>query len=74
MSNKAHFAGLPQTGFLRLPQVLEFIPVCKSTWWAGIKSGRFPQGRKLGPRTTAWRAEDIRQLIEDLSSVASEEE
>lgn len=63
---------LPQTGFLRLPQILgdrkqglpPIVPVSKSTWWAGIKSGRFPQPVKLGPRTTAWRVEDIRALVE----------
>jgi predicted DNA-binding transcriptional regulator AlpA len=58
---------LPQTGFLRLPAIIGrdgFIPVSKSTWWAGIKSGRFPKPVKLGPRITAWRAEDIRVLIE----------
>ena len=58
---------LPETGFLRLPQVLQIIPVSKSTWWAGIQTGRFPKGFKLGPRTTAWRAEDIRQLLEELA-------
>lgn len=59
---------LPQTGFLRLPDVLKIIPVGKSTWWAGIQTGRFPKGVKLGPRTTAWRCEDIRQLLNDLNS------
>lgn len=59
---------LPETGFLRLPQVLQVIPVGKSTWWAGIQSGRFPKGVKLGPRTTAWRAEDIRALLDSLST------
>jgi prophage regulatory protein len=54
---------LPETGFLRLPEILQFIPVSKSTWWAGIKSGRFPKPVKLGARVTAWRAEDIRALI-----------
>lgn len=54
---------LPTTGFLRLPQVLGVIPVGKSTWWAGIKSGRFPKPVKLGVRITAWRAEDIHALI-----------
>ncbi len=57
---------LPETGFLRLPQILELIPVGKSTWWAGVKSGRFPKGVKLGPRTTVWRCEDIRSLITNL--------
>jgi prophage regulatory protein len=51
-----------------LPQVLELIPVSKSTWWAGVKSGRFPAGIKLLPRVTVWREEDIRALIETTAS------
>ena len=66
MPNTIQQQALPETGFLRLPQVLQVIPVGKSTWWAGIQSGRFPKGCKLGPRTTAWRVEDIRQLLDDL--------
>jgi len=54
---------LPEAGFVRLPTVLSVFPVSKSTWWNGVKSGRFPKPVKLGPRTTAWRAEDIRSLI-----------
>ena len=55
---------LPETGFIRLSTVLAFIPVSKSTWWAGVKAGRFPMPVKLGPKTTCWRAEDIRSFIE----------
>ena len=57
----------PTTGFVRLSAIIAPngpIPVSKSTWWAGIKDGRFPQPIKLGPRITAWRVEDIRALIE----------
>ena len=54
---------LPQAGFVRLPVILSVYPVGKSTWWAGVKSGRFPKPVKLGVRTTAWRVEDIRALI-----------
>jgi predicted DNA-binding transcriptional regulator AlpA len=57
----------PQTGFIRLSQILAPkgpIPVGRSTWWAGVKSGRFPKPIKLGPRITVWRVEDIRALIE----------
>ena len=65
-------ANLPQTGFIRLQQIVgdrkqgitAIIPVGKSTWWAGVRSGRYPKPVKLGPRTTAWRVEDIRALIE----------
>lgn len=66
-------APLPTTGFLRLPQIVGdktcspplpgLIPVCKSAWWAGVKTGRFPKPIKLSPRVTVWRVEDIRELI-----------
>ena len=59
---------LPITGYVRLPQILSVIPVGKSTWWAGVKSGRFPASIKLGPNTTVWRAEDIHQLIADIEA------
>ena len=55
------------TGFLRLPQVLALIPISKSAWWAGCKSGRYPKPIKLGLRTTVWRASDIAALLERLS-------
>jgi hypothetical protein len=72
------FDPLPTTGFVRLAQILgkpgpqgadraprpPLIPVSKSTWWEGVKQGRYPRPVKLGPRVTAWRVEDIRRLIE----------
>jgi predicted DNA-binding transcriptional regulator AlpA len=57
----------PETGFLRLASILAPrgpIPVSKSTWWAGVKSGHFPQPLKLSKRVTVWRVSDIRKLIE----------
>jgi prophage regulatory protein len=67
---------LPETGYLRLPQIIgdrnqrppipAIIPVGKTTWWQGIRDGRFPKPIKIGARTTAWRVEDIRALIEKL--------
>jgi len=58
------FDSLPQTGYLRLPDVLKVYPVSKSTWWAGIKNGKYPAGVKLSMRITAWKVEDIRALIQ----------
>lgn len=58
-----HADSLPAEGYARLPLVLKAIPVSRSTWWAGVKSGRFPKPVKLGPRTTVWRVSDIRALI-----------
>ncbi len=67
---------IPETGFLRLPQIIgdptatppqePIIPVSKSTWWTGVKTGRYPKPVKLSPRTTAWKASDIRALVEQL--------
>ncbi|MBQ2760816.1 MAG: AlpA family phage regulatory protein [Mailhella sp.] len=57
---------LPVIDFLRLPQILEIIPVSKSAWWQGSKDGRFPKPVKLGPKATAWRAEDIAARIEPI--------
>lgn len=69
---------LSNTGFLRIwqivgdskanPPIAPLIPVGKSTWWQGVKSGKFPQPVKLAERTTAWRVEDIRKLIESMGA------
>lgn len=55
---------LPQTGLLRIKQVLKFVPVSRSNWWAGVKAGRFPKPLKLSERVTCWRASDVRRLVE----------
>jgi prophage regulatory protein len=55
---------LPAHGYVRLETVLAVFPVGKSTWWKGVKDGRYPAGVKLGPRLTAWTVESIRALIE----------
>jgi predicted DNA-binding transcriptional regulator AlpA len=54
-------------GFYRLPAVLTKIPVSRSSWWQGIKDGRYPAGVKIGPRTTAWLQSDIEELCSRLS-------
>ncbi len=54
----------------RLKQVLERIPVSKSSWFQGIKAGRYPRGMSLGPRTTVWRSEDIDRFINSLDMQA----
>jgi prophage regulatory protein len=64
---------LPDAGFVRLSQIIgnqrakppipAVVPVSKSTWWEGVKTGRFPKPVKLGERITVWRVEDILALI-----------
>jgi prophage regulatory protein len=72
----SHFGGrrsvvmqspVPERGLRRLKSIIKPhgpIPVSRSTWWAGVRSGRFPAPVKLGPRITAWRDADIQRLIE----------
>ena len=54
---------LPTVGFLRLRQILHFIPISRAAWWAGVKRGIYPRPIKLSANTTAWRVDDIRGLI-----------
>ena len=63
---------ISSNALLRLPQVLALIPVSRSAWWAGCKSGRYPKPVKLGPRTTAWRASDIATILEKLTAETEE--
>ena len=55
-------------GYLRLPDILKLIPVCKATWWRGVKSGLYPQPVKIGTRITAWKFEDIQNLMIKLNN------
>ncbi|MEQ1870681.1 MAG: AlpA family phage regulatory protein [Vicinamibacterales bacterium] len=54
---------LPEVGFVRLPQILRVLPIGKSTWWAGVRIGKFPAPIKLGARVSVWRVQDIRALL-----------
>ena len=64
-----------QSIFLRLKQILgnsnsnppipPLVPIAKSTLWAKVKQGTFPPPVRLGPRITAWRAEDIHAWATD---------
>ncbi|MDO9139076.1 MAG: AlpA family phage regulatory protein [Methylobacter sp.] len=69
---------LPETGFVRLwdivgdknatPPIPAIIPVCRSTWLNGCKSGKYPKPVKLSERTTAWRVSDIRAFIDSMGA------
>ena len=69
---------LPETGYVRLKQILgdpkakppvpALIPVSKSTWWQGVRTGRYPRSYKISTHVTAWRVEDIRSLLDGVAS------
>ncbi len=58
-----------QDRFLRLPEVLEIIPISPSTWWEGVRRGSYPKGTHLSPRTVGWRLSVIEALCARLVSI-----
>jgi predicted DNA-binding transcriptional regulator AlpA len=48
------------------PPIEAIIPISKSSWWEGVKTGRYPKAIKLGANTTVWREDDVRRLIDNL--------
>lgn len=68
---------LPEKGFLRLWQIIgdkdkgapALIPVGRTSFLNGVKSGKYPKPVKLGERTTAWKVQDIRNLIDSMGGV-----
>lgn len=64
---------IPESGFLRQSQLIPLIvPVSHSTFWRMIRSGKFPSPVKLGPKTTAWRVEDVREWISSQGAPAAD--
>ena len=61
----------PETGLVRLPQVLTALPISKSGWYEGIADGKYPRPIKLG-RISLWRAEDIHALIEKITLASAQ--
>ena len=52
---------------LKLPAVLSTFPVSRSAWFQGVRDGRYPKPVRLGARAVAWRASDIRSLVDSLA-------
>ena len=48
------------------PPIKAIIPISKSSWWEGVKTGRYPEAIKLGANATVWREDDVRRLIDNL--------
>ena len=59
-------------GFLTQKQVLELIPISKSTLWRRVQDGSIPQPIKLGRRVlwhkgTLLEAFDLKQSVNELA-------
>lgn len=65
-----------EIGFFRIWQIVgnknnntpALIPISRTSFLNGVKSGKFPKPVKLGTRTTAWRKSDIYALIEEMGA------
>ncbi len=61
---------IPDFGFMRLPQVLQVIPVSRTTWYDGIREGRFPKGIKITGNIVGWKVSDIKNLVQKIEEEA----
>ena len=50
---------------IRISEVLRRIPVSRSTWWEGVRTGLYPEPVKLGPKITCWHLSKINKLISE---------
>lgn len=64
----------PANRLIRLDEVLAHLPISRSTFWEGVRAGRYPRPVKLGERITCWRLPDILRLAEHGVDPASEGE
>lgn len=56
---------------MRLKQVLQVIPVSKSTLWQWVKDNKFPAPHKLSERCTVWDADSVFGYLEKMKSQPS---
>lgn len=73
-------ASAPETavGYLRIWDIVgdrkrgiqPLIPVGRTTWWNGVKEGRYPKPIKLSERVTVWKRADIMGLLENIGGAA----
>jgi len=52
---------------LRIKQVMQVVPLGRSTIWLKVKQGKFPQPVKLSERCTAWKESEIMSWMDSLS-------
>jgi len=67
------------TGLYRLKSIVRtkgggthLFDIAASTWWQGVKTGRFPKPVRMGTRMTLWVGADLIKLVEELTSEVAE--
>lgn len=64
--------GLPHYGYVKLPQILAVIPRSRSAFLQFVQDGVYPRPYKIGPRTVAWKVEDIRAIMATFAQVSAD--
>lgn len=57
-----HIIGNPKAN----PPIPAIIPISRTSFLNGVKSGKYPKPIKISERSTAWRVEDINALVASL--------
>lgn len=57
------FDALPDSAFVRLPNLLVLFACSRATIWRWVKNGLLPAPKKVGPRVTAWSVAELRQVL-----------
>lgn len=72
-----NISDMPDEALIRLETIVgnkkkgikPLLPISRTAWFYGIRDGIYPQGKRIGKRTTAWQVRDIRALINSFESV-----
>ena len=75
MSDNLFTPVLPSEGFVDTKQIIGdrknhipgVLPISPSTWYEGIKTGKYPKGIKHGARTL-WPVEQIRKMLDEINN------
>lgn len=54
------FDELPDSAFIKQPQILQVVPISASSLWRWVRDGMFPRPIKLSEHCSVWRVQDVR--------------
>lgn len=59
---------LPPQGVCRAKQILQLIPVGKTTFYKMVREGDFPKPIRMGENISVWRNADVLAWLEQLEA------
>ena len=55
---------------MRIPQILEVMPISKSKFWLMVQRGEFPKPIKIG-RSSFWTIDQVQEFIRERANQSS---